>query len=206
MAFEKDFFRQVMGRFATGVTVVTAKSPKGVAGLTVNTFCSVSLNPPLILVCIDLNSQTLPYIRESGAYAVNMLTIEQEHLSRCFATPSLERYERFCGAEYTEAVTGSPIIVGVLAFVDARVVAEYPGGDHVIFLGEVVAMGTEGQVAFANEQDVQHAPILLAQSRGEAITVDKPPLAYYRGQYRHLTNDYTKPSLAAVYNEEFERR
>src|SRR5579884_1484662 len=156
MALEKDFFRQVMGRFATGVTVVTAKSPKGVAGLTVNTFCSVSLNPPLILVCVDLNSQTLPYIRESGAYAVNMLTVEQEHLSRCFATPSLERYERFCGAEYTEAVTGSPIIV--------------------------------------------------AQSNGETITVDKPPLAYYRGQYRHLTNDYTKPSLAVAYNEEFERR
>ncbi len=103
-------------------------------------------------------------------------------------------------------MTGSPIIAGVLAFVDARVVAEYPGGDHAIFLGEVVAMGTEGQVAFANEQDIQHSPILLAQSSGEAITVNKPPLAYYRGQYRHLTSDYTKPSLAAAYNEEFERR
>jgi flavin reductase (DIM6/NTAB) family NADH-FMN oxidoreductase RutF len=206
MGLEKDFFRQVMGRFATGVTVVTAKSPKGVAGLTVNTFCSVSLNPPLILVCVDLNSQTLPYIRESGAYAVNMLTVEQEHLSRCFATPSLERYERFCDAEYTEAVTGSPIINGVLAFVDARVVAEYPGGDHVIFLGEVVAMGTAGQVEFANEEDAQHSDILLALHNGEEITVDKSPLAYYRGQYRHLTGDYTKPSLATTSNEILERR
>lgn len=206
MALEKDFFRQVMGRFATGVTVVTAKSPQGVAGLTVNTFCSVSLNPPLILVCVDLNSQTLPYIRESGAYAVNMLTTEQEHLSRCFATSSQERYERFCDAEYTEAVTGSPILEGVLAFVDARVVAEYPGGDHVIFLGEVVAMGTAGQVAFANEADAKHAHILLAQSNGNEITVDQAPLAYYRGQYRHLTGDYTKPSLAAASHEVFERR
>lgn len=206
MALEKDFFRQVMGRFATGVTVVTAKSPQGVAGLTVNTFCSVSLNPPLILVCVDLNSQTLPFIRESGAYAVNMLTDEQEHLSSCFATPSHERYERFCGADYTEAVTGSPIIKDVLAFVDARVVAEYPGGDHVIFLGEVVAMGTEGQVAFTNEQDIQHCPILLAQSNGDGITNGKPPLAYYRGQYRHLTDDYTKPSLAAAYTQNSERR
>jgi flavin reductase (DIM6/NTAB) family NADH-FMN oxidoreductase RutF len=206
MTMEKDFFRQVMGRFATGVTVVTAKSPKGVAGLTVNTFCSVSLNPPLVLVCVDLNSQTLPYIRESGAYAVNILTDEQEHLSRCFATPSQERYERFCEVDYHEAPTGSPIIDGVLAFVDTRVVAEYPGGDHVIFLGEVVAMGAEGQVSFANEEDAKHSAILLAQSIGDEITADKPPLAYYRGQYRHLTSDYRKPSLAASYNEEFERR
>ena len=83
MAIEKDFFRQVMGRFATGVTVVTTKSQETLAGLTVNAFCSVSLNPPLVLVCVDLTSATLPVIRESGVFAVNILTDKQEYLSRC---------------------------------------------------------------------------------------------------------------------------
>jgi len=86
MAIEKDFFRQVMRRFATGVTVVTTRSQQTLAGLTVNAFCSVSLNPPLILICVDLTSTTCPVIRESGVFAVNMLTEKQKDLSRCFAT------------------------------------------------------------------------------------------------------------------------
>src|SRR5579863_5430743 len=110
MAIEKDFFRQVAGQFATGVTVVTTQSEGKPAGITVNAFCSVSLEPPMILVCIDLNSNTLPAMRESGAFAVNILTSEQEHLSRCFATTSEERYENFCHASFHTAATGSPII------------------------------------------------------------------------------------------------
>src|SRR3954452_6394773 len=88
MVFEKDFFRQVMGHFATGVTVVTTRSQETLAGLTANAFCSVSLNPPLILICVDLSSTTRPVIRESGVFAVNILTDKQEDLSRCFATSS----------------------------------------------------------------------------------------------------------------------
>jgi len=84
MAIEKNFFRQVMGRFATGVTVVTTCVRENLVGLTVNSFCSVSLDPPLVLVCIDLNSSTLPYFRESGSFVVNILSDQQEHLSRCF--------------------------------------------------------------------------------------------------------------------------
>ncbi|HLQ30795.1 MAG TPA: flavin reductase family protein, partial [Ktedonobacteraceae bacterium] len=86
MTIDTDFFRQVAGQFATGVTVVTTHSQGTLAGITVNAFCSVSLDPPLILVCIDLNSTTLPCIRESRTFVVNILTNEQEHLSRCFAT------------------------------------------------------------------------------------------------------------------------
>src|SRR5438105_1749614 len=133
MAIEKAFFRHVMGHFATGVTVVTTRSQETLAGLTVNAFCSVSLNPPLILICVDLGSTTCPGIRESGVFAVNILTEKQEGLSRCFATASAERYEGFCCARYHVAATGAPIIDDALAFIDARVIAEYPGGGHVIF-------------------------------------------------------------------------
>src|SRR6266581_6640630 len=136
MAIEKGFFRQVMGQFATGVTVVTTCGQGKPAGITVNAFCSVSLDPPLVLVCIDLISTTLPCIRESGTFVVNILTNQQEHLSRCFATSSEERYEHFCHAGYHLAATGSPVIDGLLAFIDARIVAEYPGGDHAIFVGQ----------------------------------------------------------------------
>src|SRR6266851_5353953 len=146
MAIEKGYFRQVMGQFATGVTVVTTCGQGKPAGITVNAFCSVSLDPPLVLVCIDLISHTLPAIRESGSFAVNILTDEQEYLSRCFAGSTQERYEHFCHADFHTAATGAPIIDGSLAFIDARVVAEHPGGDHVIFLGQVEAMGINGHV------------------------------------------------------------
>ena len=195
MTIENVFFRQVAGQFATGVSVVTTRSQGVLAGLTVNAFCSVSLDPPLVLVCVDLTSNTLPAIRESGIFAINILTSEQEYLSRCFATTNEDRYEHFCHASFHTAATGSPIIDDVLAFLDARVVAEYPGGDHVIFLGEVMAMGTTERVSFAIEEDKRHATILASED-GDAAGVDKLPLAYYRGKYRHLACDYIKPSLA----------
>ncbi len=193
MAIEKDFFRQVMGRFATGVTVVTTRSQERLAGLTVNAFCSVSLNPPLILICVDLISTTCPVIRESGVFAVNMLTDKQEYLSHCFATSSAERYEGFCHASYHVAATGAPIIDDTLAFLDARVVAEYPGGDHIIFLGQVEAMGVAGLVVFAREAGREHITVMEHGSNG----TEKAPLAYYLGQYRHLSSSYQKPSLPA---------
>ena len=78
MPIEKDFFRQVMGQFATGVTVVTTCTERGrPVGLTVNAFCSVSLDPPLVLICVDLRSHALAHIRESGIFVVNILTNRQ---------------------------------------------------------------------------------------------------------------------------------
>src|SRR6266566_6982188 len=210
MTIEIDFFRQVMGQFATGVTVVTTCSHEGLAGLTVNSFASVSLDPPLVLICIDLNSMVLPFLRASRTFAVNILTSEQEALSRCFATTSEERYEHFCHASYHIAATGSPIIDEVLAFIDCRIVAEYPGGDHVIFLGLVVAMGTDGQAAFASEAD-KELSTLIEWHTDKTVEAyigyskdQKEPLAYYRSQYRHLARDYQRPSLAAYYDEDFE--
>ena len=195
MSIEKNFFRQVMGHFTTGVTVVTMNNQGALAGLTVNAFCSVSLDPPLILVCIDLASNTLPLLRESKAFAVNMLTNEQEDLSRCFATHSQERFESFCHAPYHTIATGAPVLDDSLAFIDARVVAEYPGGDHAIFIGQIAALGSAGQVIFADETE----PITTRQELEPTnSTAEKAPLVYYRGQYRHLTSVYRKPSLAST--------
>jgi flavin reductase (DIM6/NTAB) family NADH-FMN oxidoreductase RutF len=122
---------------------------------------------------------------------VNILTDKQEYLSRCFATSSRERYQWFCNAGYHVAATGAPIIDDTLAFVDARVVAEYPAGDHVIFLGQVEAMGIADHVIFADDRDREHSTIVEHGSNG----IEKAPLAYYLGQYRHLASDYQKPSL-----------
>ena len=208
MTIEKDFFRQVMGQFTTGVSVVTARSEDGLAGLTVNSFTSVSLEPPLVLICVDVNSTALPFIRASGNFAVNILTSEQEYISQCFATTSTERYEHFCYASFHIASTGSPILDEALAFIDSRIVAEYPGGDHVIFVGLVQAMGTNGHAAYADEEH-------QAQSAYQGLKMEetslsnhlnhndqKTPLVYYRGKYRHLAQDYQRPSLAASYVED----
>lgn len=194
MTIEKAFFRQVLGQFATGVSVVTTSSRGTVAGLTVNAFCSVSLDPPLVLICVDLSSTTLPFIRESGVYAVNILTNEQERLSQCFATSTPERHEYFCHANYHRAATGAPILDDVLAFIDARVVAEYPAGDHVIFLGQVVAMGTDGRAVIADEEVTANTRV--TEYEDKTTETGTHPLMYYRGNYRQLAGEYSKPSLA----------
>jgi flavin reductase (DIM6/NTAB) family NADH-FMN oxidoreductase RutF len=183
-ASEKDFFRQVMGRFATGITVVTTHYQGGLWGLTVNSFCSVSLRPPLVLVCINLASRSIPLIRRSKVFAVNVLTDQQEQLSQRFATSSQERADYFDHVSYSIAVTGAPILDGVHAFVDTQVVAEYAGGDHIIFLGQVVALGIADRVAFLPEAD--RALSLLSEHEGGITGDDQFFLIYYGGQYHHL--------------------
>jgi flavin reductase (DIM6/NTAB) family NADH-FMN oxidoreductase RutF len=202
MAIEKAFFRQVMGRFATGVTVVTTSHGGVLAGLTVNSFTSVSLNPPLILVCIDNRSSTLPLLRESGVFVVNMLTEEQENLSRGFATNSEERFKHFMNASYHTAATGAPVLDHVLAFIDARIVAEYPGGDHAIFIGQVEAMGTNGQVTFVDEVGQEQST--LTHYNGIELERQARPLTYYQGRYHHLTDQYEAPSLLPVQERKIE--
>ncbi|HEY1352304.1 MAG TPA: flavin reductase family protein [Ktedonobacteraceae bacterium] len=194
MAPDTDFFRKVMGHFATGVAIATTRGRGGVAGLTVNSFTSVSLNPLLVLICVDLHSQALPFFRESGVFAVNMLTREQEALSNGFATSSEERYQHFCHAAYSTAATGSPILEGVLAFIDARISAEYPGGDHTILLGEVQAMGYD-QARFFLPGSIALAPGVRPEEAGQNGYHDPAgthasPLVYYRGQYHHLSTHY----------------
>jgi flavin reductase (DIM6/NTAB) family NADH-FMN oxidoreductase RutF len=209
MTIEKAFFRQVMGRFTSGVTVVTTHFNNVIAGLTVNSFTSLSLDPPLVLICVDQTSSTLGILRESKIFAVNILTSQQVELSRCFATSSEDRFERFCHAPYHTAATGAPILDDILAFIDTRIVAEYPGGDHLIFVGQIEAMGTAGQVTFASEEGKSHSTLIHYQeytdilnsqhgmngANGKVHHIADSPLVYYRGQYRHLAQNYHEPSL-----------
>jgi flavin reductase (DIM6/NTAB) family NADH-FMN oxidoreductase RutF len=199
MALDRNFFRKVMGQFATGVTIATTRSSEGIAGLTVNSFTSVSLDPLLVLICVDLRSQALSFFRAGGIFAVNILNSQQEALSNCFATSSEERYTHFCHADYQTAATGAPILDGSLAFIDARITAEYPGGDHAIFMGQIEAMGYEGQVLFlpGASKDLCTLPLvpdtanpISSNGHSAAEKTRQSPLLYYRGEYHHLSGHY----------------
>lgn len=128
--------RRIMGRFATGVTVVTTCYQGELAGLTANAVASLSLEPPLVLVAIDRASQTHPKLVASGCYAVNILSADQQELSQRFAQRGPKD---FSDLELTTAVTGAPILAGVLGWVDCRVTQILPGGDHDIFVGQIEA-------------------------------------------------------------------
>jgi flavin reductase (DIM6/NTAB) family NADH-FMN oxidoreductase RutF len=132
-----DHFRSVMGHFATGVTVVTVATPGGPVGLTANAVCSLSLEPLLLLVCFDNAARTLPPLRETGRFGVNVLASGQQDLARLFASKLPER-EKFAGIPHT-VHDGIPVIEGVLAWVGCRLERLIPGGDHTIGIGSVEA-------------------------------------------------------------------
>jgi flavin reductase (DIM6/NTAB) family NADH-FMN oxidoreductase RutF len=132
-------FRRVMGHFATGVTIVTTHDPAGrPCGLTANAVCSVSIRPTLVLVCVEHDADSHDCIRSSGIFAVNVLAQEGgESLARRFSAWEVE--EKFRGVAYREELTGAAVLQDALAWLDCRVVEAHQGGDHTIFLGEVVA-------------------------------------------------------------------
>jgi flavin reductase len=136
MPFDSKQQRKIMGHFATGVTIVTTDGPAGSHGLTANAVASLSLDPPLVLVAVEKRAHSLEYLRKNGCFAVNILRLDQEEISRRFATPGPKD---FTGLNITMATTASPILADCLAFVDCRVVDILPGGDHEIFVGEIVA-------------------------------------------------------------------
>jgi len=158
MAFDATIQRRVMGRFATGVTVVTTGGPMGLHGLTANAVASLSLAPPLLLVAVDRRSQTREFIRANRCFAVNILRLDQEEVSRRFAQPGPKD---FLGLDLTTDVTEAPIIAGSLAHADCRLYDVLDGGDHEIFLGEVV---------------------------GGAAEDGGDPLLYFAGGYRRLAD------------------
>ncbi len=133
-------FRAVLGRFPTGVTVVTTCDGARPAGVTVNAFASVSLDPPLVMVCIDKRSHLHDLVARTGVFAANILGRRQQDVSRRFAGQTADRNDRFHLTPYHDGVTGAPILDGSIAHVECRLVAVYPGGDHSIFLGQVVAV------------------------------------------------------------------
>jgi len=134
-----ELFRGVFGRFATGVAVVTSASPESFGGMTANALCSLSLDPPLVLVCFDNDARTLPIVRDAHRFGVSILTSEQEELAGLFAS-KLPQVEKLDGIDH-HYEDGVPIIEGSLAWATCRLRELIPGGDHTIGIGEVVSMG-----------------------------------------------------------------
>jgi len=150
-------FRDTMGRFATGVCIVTAFSEHGPAGLTTNAVTSLSLDPPLLLVCFDNASRTLPVVREAERFAVNILRTGQEELAKTFASKALPD-EKFAAVTHT-VDHGVPVLDDALAWLACDLQALHPGGDHTIGVGAVTQLGaSEGE------------PLLFVRGRYVSLT------------------------------------
>jgi flavin reductase (DIM6/NTAB) family NADH-FMN oxidoreductase RutF len=134
-----ELFREVFGRFATGVAVITSSGPSGSGGMTANALCSLSLEPLLALVCFENQARTLPLVRDSGRFAVNLLTREHEELAGVFAS-KLPESEKLDGVPH-RFEGGVPVIEGSLAWATCELRELIAGGDHTIAIGEVQAMG-----------------------------------------------------------------
>jgi 3-hydroxy-9,10-secoandrosta-1,3,5(10)-triene-9,17-dione monooxygenase reductase component len=146
-------FRDAMGRFATGVAVVTTSGDDGPAGLTTNAVTALSLDPVLLLVCFDNASRTLPVVLQSRRFAVNILAAGQEELAKVFASKRVAT-EKFEAVTHREA-HGVPVIDGAAAWFACDLTETHPGGDHTIGIGAVKHTHVE----------------------------DDPPLIFYRGRY-----------------------
>ena len=139
MPIEKNDLRRAMGHFATGVTVITTRSEEGQPfGLTANAVSSLSLEPPLILICVDKSADTYPYFDRSKVFALNILSEDQETISRRFATSGIEKFE---GIGYHENEMGCAILDQAVGHLDCRIVNSFDAGDHTIYIGEVDSVG-----------------------------------------------------------------
>ena len=150
----------MMGRFATGVTIVAARQGPFLSGMTANAIASISVEPPIMMASIAKHSETHDAIVGSHSFAISVLAEDQQALAECFAQPvTATKLRRFCDAPWDEAETGSPILEGAIAYFDCRLTARHDGGDHTIFLGEIVAAG---------------------------YREDAEPLLFFAGSYRRL--------------------
>ena len=157
MTIDPDSFRSVLGRFASGITVVTTRdAEQRDVGMTVSAFCSVSLDPPLVQVCVDHAASLYAALVVSTRYGVSILAAEQEALSRRFATAESTR--RFDGIGYKRGESGVLLLDDALAHLECRIVASHDTGDHTMFVGEVES----------------------------ATARNARPLLYYRGGYAQL--------------------
>lgn len=157
MTIDPDSFRSVLGRFASGITVVTTlDAEQRDVGMTVSAFCSVSLKPPLIQVCVDRVASLYAALAQSAQFGVSILGADQEALSRRFATAESTR--RFDGVGYRRGESGVVLLDDALAHLECRIVASHEAGDHTMFIGEVES----------------------------ATARSTRPLLYYRGGYAQL--------------------
>ena len=137
MPFDPALFRQVLGRFATGVTVVTTCKGDSKHGMTANAFTSVSLDPPLILVSVDKKADMHGWLMDSGVFCVNILPEHRRAWSDWWAGKAPKDGDQFADIPHGAKETGSPVLDECLGFLDCKVWARYEGGDHTLFLGEV---------------------------------------------------------------------
>ncbi|MEX0710489.1 MAG: flavin reductase family protein [Chloroflexota bacterium] len=136
--------RSMLGRFATGVTVVAARHGPLLAGMTANAIASISVDPPLLMASINRESETHVAILGSHSFGVSVLGTAQRAIAECFALPTTAgKLQRFCDAPWHEAETGSPILDGAIAYFDCRLNASYAAGTHTMFVGEIVSAGYE---------------------------------------------------------------
>lgn len=157
-------FRAALGRFGSGVTVITVETAaEAIHGMTASSFCSVSLRPPLVLVCVDHLAETYLHVRERGRFGVSVLREDQEALSEFFADPERNPdAARRLDVHYLRMKSGTPAVAGTLANLDCSVVQAHTAGDHTIFVAEVK----------------------------EVTVAEGTPLIYFRGRYgihRELT-------------------
>ena len=151
-------YRNALGMFATGIAVVTLRTPEGeLLGLTVNSFNSVSLDPPLIVWSLASSFPALALFENCEYYAINVLAADQVELSTRFAT---RKGDRFAGLELEQGVAGVPLLKGCCARFECRNTVRHQGGDHLVFISEVVGFDRE----------------------------DRPPLIYQGGAYRWLAD------------------
>jgi 3-hydroxy-9,10-secoandrosta-1,3,5(10)-triene-9,17-dione monooxygenase reductase component len=132
--------REVLGHFASGVTVVTAIAPDGPIGFTCQSFSSLSLDPPLVAFAPSRASTTWPRLRAAGRFCVNVLAEEQSDLSQAFARSGTDKY---AGVSWAPSPHGSPMLDGVVAWIDSELWAEYDGGDHTIVVARVLDLGAD---------------------------------------------------------------
>jgi 3-hydroxy-9,10-secoandrosta-1,3,5(10)-triene-9,17-dione monooxygenase reductase component len=136
----QEHYRASLGHFCTGVTIVTAHAPDGPAGFTCQSFASLSLDPPLVLICPGKSSTSWPRIEPVGTFCVNVLADDQEELCRAFAAPGADK---FAGVGWQPGpFTGAPMLTGALAWVECRLEEIHDGGDHVVAVGRVLDLGT----------------------------------------------------------------
>jgi len=144
MAAEPEFFRQVMGHFVTGVSVVTTFDRDQPQGITVNALSSVSLQPPLVMIALDRRRFITPSVRAVGRYAVNVLAEDQQEISDCFAGADVTPGRGdFCGAAWHPGETRLPLIDGAIAALECTVVETFSAGDHDLFIGHVDALSSQ---------------------------------------------------------------
>lgn len=137
-------YREVLGNFATGVTVITTLDGPNPVGFTCQAFTSVSLDPPLVSFSVSRASSSRPRILAAGRFCVNVLAFDQHAVCSRFATPGIDR---FLGVDWWRSPGGCPILDGSLAWIDCTVEAEYPAGDHTILLGRVRALNVQREAA-----------------------------------------------------------